>query len=405
MDIDLRNLLTQSMQLPTDLYSDQVIIITGAGQGIGYQTARAFGALGGTIILAELNETGVTAEENLRKEGVDAHFIQTDVSNVDSVSALHRNIVTKFGSIDILINNAICIRESSVVDMEVEEWDRIIAVNLRGTFLTCRAFLPIMLEKQKGTIINLVSTEAMPGLSAYIASKQGIVGFTQSLALELEGTGINAVPFAPGMVDTPGIRSVASTLAPRLGLSVEQFMHISLHAAYDGLMPSEHAAAAAVYLAAYLTEEFNGMVVNGYEILEKAGIIKQSMASGTPEEITDLLVTESQDEWVEKLIIMLNETEAELNQLPVFVRPIAKRGFKQKTSNNLSDWQNLLVRIKNGNPIPGDFRTQLENLKNYYKDVPAETSRFTRDKAVLDQVLKLTDERIALINKIQARLV
>ncbi len=122
----------------------------------------------------------------------------------------------------------------------------------------------------------MVSAEAMPGLSAYIASKQGIVGFSQSLDLEVEASNIQVIAFAPGMVDTPGIRASAPALAPLLGMTEEQFLTTPLHAAYDGLMPPEHAGVATVYLVARLAKEAHGQVINGYEVLEKAGVLNYS---------------------------------------------------------------------------------------------------------------------------------
>ncbi len=385
-------------------FSDQVIVITGAGRGIGYQISRSFGALGGTVILAELSEEGYSAETSLRAEGMDAHFVQVDVSNPMSVSDLQNYVLTRFGKVDVLINNAICIHESPVIEMQLDKWDQIIAVNLRGTFLICRAFLPSMLEHHQGTILNLVSTDAMPGLSAYIASKQGIVGFTQSLALELEGTGINTIPFAPGMVDTPGIRSVAAGLAPRLGLTEDEFLHISLHAEYDGLMPPEHAAAAAVFLVSNLAGEYNGMVVNGYEVLEKAGVLTQEAIPLIDEQINGSPTTKSQTEYLDKLEEILNETVAELNQLPVFVKPIAKQGFKQKAGISLSDWKTLVNDIGEGKPIPINFNTRLEKLAKYYRDVPKETARFTHDKEILERIANITNERLEVIKAFQSNL-
>jgi len=131
-----------------------------------------------------------------------------------------------------------------------------------------------MLARKRGVILNMISAEAMPGLSAYIASKGGITGFSQSLALEVEGQGVRVIPFGPGMVDTPGIRNVAPELAPQLGIRTEQFLPMPLHPAFDGLMPAAYAGAATAYLVAKLADEFHGKIVTGYEVLERAGVIE-----------------------------------------------------------------------------------------------------------------------------------
>jgi NAD(P)-dependent dehydrogenase (short-subunit alcohol dehydrogenase family) len=405
MDIDLAELLTHDLQLDPSAYAGQVILVTGAGRGIGLQTARAFALLGGRVVLAELSEAGREAEKQIRAEGGEALYVQTDVANPASVARLVEITHERYGPIDVLINNAIYIREAAVVDMPIEMWDQTISVNLRGTFLTCKACLPDMLSRQRGTILNLISTDAMPGLSAYIASKQGITGFSQSLAQEAGAAGVRVIPFGPGMVDTPGIRSVAEGLAPRLGLQLDQFLNLSLHAAYTGLMPAEHAGAAAVYLALRLADEFHGQVVNGYEVLERAGLLQSPVVVPPVAEAVPNTNTIEQADLIRQLAYILTETEAEFNRLPIFVRPMARQGFKSKAGQSLADWQRLLAAAE-ANPAarPHDLPERLEKLANYYRDVPKETARFTRDAETLRQISEVTQQRLTIIQQLQQQL-
>lgn len=401
MSLDLFQLLTKDIKLDSHTFSDQVVIITGAGRGIGFNTARAFALLGARVILAELSEDGKTAEEVIRREGGTALFIQTDVSNQDSVTHLLEQTHLAYGPVDILVNNAIFIHQVNVEEMSTEIWDRTMAVNLRGTFLTSRACIPDLLGKNQGLILNMTSTDAMPGLSAYIASKQAITGFSQSLALELEGTGVRVIPFGPGMVDTPGIRSVAEGLAPQLGLTESEFLNLSLHADYQGLMPPEHAAAAAVYLAAFLAEEFHGQVVNGYEILERAGVLHTGKVSTPIVETEQSHERETVQALFSRLSNILDETEAEFGSLPVFVRPMAKGGFKSKTGMSLADWQRLASSLVSGAaPVPGKMGELLEKLATYYREAPMETARFTRDEATLKMVTETAQSRLATIQSL-----
>ena len=180
MAINLFSLLTDDLKLDKSSFAGQVIVVTGAGRGIGMQVARAFAFLGGKVILAELFETGREAEQQIRAEGGDALFVQTDVSDSEAVSRLASITREHYGAVSVLINNAIYIQEAAVVDMPVDRWDRTIAVNLRGTFLTCREFLPDMIGQHRGTILNLVSTDAMPGLGAYITMSATVVKVSKS---------------------------------------------------------------------------------------------------------------------------------------------------------------------------------------------------------------------------------
>jgi hypothetical protein len=204
------------------------------------------------------------------------------------------------------------------------------------------------------------------------------------------------------MVDTPGIRSVAEGLAPRLGLQTEQFLSLSLNAAYTGLMPAEHAAAAAAYLTLHLAEEFHGQVVNGYEILVRAGLLRSANDIPVVPEEPWKAMQSDQGDLTQQLTMILVETDEEFNRLPIFVRPMARQGFKSKAGESLADWQRLLATLKNDtSAVPANLSERLEKLVQYYRDVPKETARFTRDAEMLQQVAELTKQRIGVIEKLR----
>jgi NAD(P)-dependent dehydrogenase (short-subunit alcohol dehydrogenase family) len=397
----------------------RVAVVTGAGRGIGRETARALAWLGARVVIAELAENGRETQELICAEGGEAMFVQTDVSLEKDVLRLADMTRRGFGPADILINNAILIPAVPVVNMETALWDRVIGVNLRGTFLTCKAFLPDMLSRRCGTIVNLISTDAMPGLAAYIASKQGITGFSQSLALEVGEQGVRVIAFAPGMVDTPGIRDVAPAVAPRLGMSATQFLNVSLHAGYSGLMPADHAGAATAYLVAALADEYAGETVDGYTVLERAGLLRPATVpvatpaarprvngKGNEEAVGDALLLSR------KLETMLAETEEEFDHLPLFARPIARLGFKTRTGKGIQDWLRAAAGLRNALEQQRHGQTaelprlagQLSHLAAYYEEVPKETARFTNDEVLLRQVAYTSAERVAHIHALQQAL-
>ena len=426
MTISQENLL-ESIGLQPGMLAGQVALITGGGQGIGREIAAALANLGAGVAVAELAASGQDTVKQIRDAGGTAVFVRTDVSQEKDVAHLAEAVRKDLGAVDILINNAIRCPVARVVEMDLATWDQVVAVNLRGAFLTCKAFLPDMIARKHGTILNMISTDAMPGLSAYIATKQGLSGFSQSLAAEVGGEGVHVVAFAPGMVDTPGIRGVAERLAPLLGMTAEAFLHVSLHAAYEGLMPAAHAAAAAAYLVVNCAGEFHGEVVNGYEILERAGLLQMKGPEVPPEapggvqpedhaeaESINLDSAEKTSRALalsRQLQAILDETGSEFNQLPVFIRPMARSGFKSKAGLRLQDWQRLvesltaqLSRMETGEP--GDNTTVprveefLEKLSVYYQGVPAETARFTRDADFLEEIAQRTAQRVSAIHSL-----
>jgi NAD(P)-dependent dehydrogenase (short-subunit alcohol dehydrogenase family) len=392
-------------------------VVTGAGRGIGREAARALAWLGAKVVIAELNDVlGTETRELIHKEGGEALFIHTDVADAESITALAAQTHTAFRTVDILVNNAILCPAVPVVDMVLKMWDDVVAVNLRGTFLTCKAFLPEMLAKKHGVIVNMVSTEAMPGLAAYIASKQGIAGFSQSLALEVEGQGVQVIPFGPGMVDTPGIRNVAPHLAPQLKMSKEQFLTIPMHPAFEGLMPVECAGAATAYLVAKMADEFHGEAVTGYEVLERAGVIESpglgKHSGSSPDVQETAFVGADFRSLAAQFSEMIAATQAEFNQLPAFVRPIARSGFKRKSGQSIQDWARTAAVLDGWLGSPETLQAELPRLKtlfgklvSYYEGVPAETACFTRDPEMLVRVERISQERIALINRLETELV
>jgi NAD(P)-dependent dehydrogenase (short-subunit alcohol dehydrogenase family) len=184
-----------------------VAIVTGAASGIGRATAELLAGKGASVILADVDESGAGgAAEKIVEAGATALACRVDVCNPDEVRAMVELAKTRFGRIDILVNNAgTCPVHAGVMDLTIEQWDHILNVNLRGTFLCSKAVLPAMLPRG-GTIVNVASSAALywPALyPAYTAAKMGVLGLTQCMARELGARGISVKAIRPVYVDTP----------------------------------------------------------------------------------------------------------------------------------------------------------------------------------------------------------
>ena len=190
---------------------DKVAIVTGGAQGIGRACAMEMAKEGCKVVIADMNET--KAEEVVRlvkTEGKDALAVMTDVSRVDRTLNMARATADRFGKIDILMNCAALVSHGTIKrgpfdEIDVAEWDRVIDVNLKGVFLSCRAVFPYMRTQGAGKIINMTSTQFFDPRTKYlhyIASKGGVIGLTRALAMELGEHNIHVNCIAPGGIVT-----------------------------------------------------------------------------------------------------------------------------------------------------------------------------------------------------------
>ena len=193
---------------PQKRLAGKVAIITGGGHGIGEAFCRAFAAEGATVVTADIDFSAAKrlAEEIAASNDNRVLALGTDVSNESNTLEMAARTLDSFGQIDILVNNAaifstVPVSRVSIDELSVEEWDQIMAVNLKGLFLCCRAVLPIMRRQGSGKIINIGSSAVHMGWPSpihYISAKAGVMGFTRKLAREVGGDGICVNSIAPG---------------------------------------------------------------------------------------------------------------------------------------------------------------------------------------------------------------
>jgi len=187
-------------------WENHVVIITGSGGGIGFGIAESFAEAGAEVIVAELSAArGNEAAESLQTRFGKGVFVQTDVSSAASCQNLVAQTLSRYGQIDTLVNNAGVNFVKPTLEMEEADWDRVVNVDLKGTFLCSRYTLESMVQRRSGGIVNIASVHTaatLPAAAPYAASKGGVAMMTASMAIEFAPYGIRINAVSPGLTDT-----------------------------------------------------------------------------------------------------------------------------------------------------------------------------------------------------------
>jgi 3-oxoacyl-[acyl-carrier protein] reductase len=190
------------------LLTDKVAIVSGSGRGIGRAIALALAKAGAKVVISDIDlDSAAKASGEVAALGGEALAVQTNVADELQVQGMVRQCLERFGHIDILVNNAGIVSTGSLTELSVEAWDRVMAVNLRGVFLCCRAVLPLMMAQRSGKIVNIASVAGkrgggLLGNSCYAASKGGVIAFTKGIAREAAPYNINVNAVSPALTDT-----------------------------------------------------------------------------------------------------------------------------------------------------------------------------------------------------------
>lgn len=194
-------------RLPTEgRLSGKVALVTGAGQGIGQAFAERLAQDGAAVVVVAHSKAPTETVELIEATGAESLVHHADVSSAEDVAALAAAVEERFGRVDVLVNNAGVYPMQPFLEMTYEQWREIFAINADSVFHLCRAFVPGMVERSWGRVINVTSTSVAAGMANYThynASKAALIGFTRSLAAEVGPSDVTVNALAPGLVRTP----------------------------------------------------------------------------------------------------------------------------------------------------------------------------------------------------------
>lgn len=404
-------LLIGSGTLDRSILAGQVALVTGAGGGIGYETARALAWLGARVILAEIDEAAGTSAAGaiageMGKES--AFFIHCDIGDKESVAGLARITMAKYGRVDIIINNATVTPLGAVKDCPIEDWDSSYRVNLRGPVLLCRDFLPGMLKRNHGVIAFITSVgEAYMG--AYESFKAAQVHLAHTLDAELDGTGVIAFTIGPGLVRTPGALASIEKLAPLYGKTVEEFFEMSK----EHIISAE-AAGAGFAAAAALAGQFRGLEIDSRCALAAAGIHLADDNEPAPGKALGAGEAKQALAHCRQVRETLREQSDGWKTRPLFERQYMFRHFKKMAGLPVEKWLELLGKLEHLLEEGGEdaaiapLQLPVDKLVRFYENMEQLARGYIKDPAELEKNLAVVrgwrEEAAALAELLGKRL-
>ena len=386
------SMVISQLGLAPDSLRGETVIVTGAGGGIGLETARALLWLGANVVIAEINQqNGRLAEVALEKEfGKDrVLFVHTDVGDEASVQNLHRLCNMAFGRVDAVINNATIAVLGEVKDLPIEEWDKSYHVNLRGPVLMARTFLPDMIKRNHG-VFACVSSTGTAFLGGYETFKAAQVHLANTLDAELEGTGVFAYTIGPGLVPTETASKAVAKLAPQMGMSVEQFFEMNKAAVL-----SVEEAGTGFAVSVVFAEKFRGQEISSIQALKAADI--NFGAAETENESGELNVEKRSypdgqlrqaQALCEVVRVTLKEQSDDWKRRSLFERQWVIRDFRKTAGMPVEEWleslRQLEVNLQRGVVSP----PPLAKLAGYYEHLADLAKGYEKNPVKLQENLR-----------------
>ncbi|MGY0374768.1 SDR family oxidoreductase [Clostridium sp. JNZ J1-5] len=257
-----------------DILKDKVVLLTGAGGGIGLETAKALVYMGAKVIISEIDKQKLLYSEKVLTNifgNNSVEFYEIDLSDKNQIYTMVSYVKEKYGSIDVLFNNATMTAMGSVEEVSIDVWDKSYAVNFRAPLLLTQLFLPIIKHNNSGTIVFVSSSGAVPFMGAYEVFKTTQVELCNTLYGELESTNIRVYTISPGLVKTETAMKGIEIVSSRMGITTEEFYRMN-----ESHILGVEEAGTGFAISILMADRYNGQEIGAIQVLSDSGLLSTS---------------------------------------------------------------------------------------------------------------------------------
>lgn len=348
-----------------DKLKDKVVLITGAGGGIGLEAAKALVYMGAKVIIAEVDKKKLTKSENIltNKFGKDiVEFYEIDLSNEKQIYAMVSYIKEKYGCPDIIFNNATITAMGAVEEVPIAVWDKSYAVNFRAPLLLTQLFLPLMKQRNSGTIVFVPSSGAAPFMGAYEVFKTTQVELCNTLFGELEDTNIRVYSIGPGLVKTETAMRGIDIVSSRMGMSTEEFYKIN-----ERHILGVEEAGVGFALSVLMADRYNGQEIGCIQVLMDSDMLNTSYKEDNEVKDYEKIIPIVMD-----VVKVYKEQYAGWKERNIFERQWILRDFKKTVGFSTDQFLETMQQIeavvidKNFKEISSYF-SDFQKLMMYYQ--------------------------------------
>lgn len=353
----------------SDKMKGKIVLLTGAGGGIGYETARDFAAMGARIILAEIQyEKGKYAEDAINAAFPDhpASFYKIDLSDETQIRAMADWILQTYGVPDVIFNNATITRMGAVDQVETAFWDKSYTVNLKAPLVLAQLFLPRMKERKSGTLVFVSSSGAAPFMGSYEVFKTAQVELSNTLAMELEGSGIITYTIGPGLVKTETAMRSIEIVAKNMGMTTDEFYNMNSQHILD-----VKKAGLGFALSAAFSERYNGQEIGCIQVLIDLEVLSDCQAESASSCKISSDVQEQSESRLAAIQNTFREQYAGWQNMNIFERQWVFRDFKKTMGMSAEQANDILrqvqLKLEQRQGLSAKDRTFFSKLQEYWE--------------------------------------